>query len=218
MSFVTILTYVFVLLALGGGVAMVLQRNAVHGALSLLFSMLNLAAVYALLQAHLIAALQIIIYAGAIVILIVYIIMLLDVGSEDAQRAFRKPALYSLPLLLIFGLLFGRALFPVPGAHAGEVLLTGTVPCAEGQANCELVCDDGVDTDKDGLTDCKDPDCGAHEQCYGTVEAVGGQLLGPYVLAFELTSILLLAGIVGSVLLTGRKPKEYLAALPEKED
>ena len=203
----TVLLYLFTILAAGGGVAMVMQRDAVHSAVALLFTMLNLAAVYALMQAHLIAALQVVIYGGAIVILIVYIIMLLDVRSEDAVRWFRTGWLVALPLVLLFALLFGRAILPVSARASTESLLTGDIPCVGG-SKCEQVCDDGQDTDGDGLTDCKDPDCGRHMACYGTVESVGGHLLGPFVLPFEVSSILLLAGIVGSVLLTARKEGE----------
>jgi NADH:ubiquinone oxidoreductase subunit 6 (subunit J) len=67
------------------------------------------------------------------------------------------------------------------------------------------------------MTDCGDTDCGADDACFGTVEAVGAQLLGPYVLPFEVSSVLLLAGIVGAVLLTGRRPKESDAAPSVKE-
>ena len=203
----TVLLYLFTILAACGGVAMVMQRDAVHSAVALLFTMLNLAAVYALMQAHLIAALQVVIYGGAIVILIVYIIMLLDVRSEDAVRWLRRGWLVALPLALLFALLFGRAILPVTARASSEALLTGDIPCVGG-ARCEQVCDDGEDTDGDGLTDCKDPDCGRHMACYGTVESVGGHLLGPFVLPFEVSSVLLLAGIVGSILLTARTEGE----------
>lgn len=201
-----VLLYVFCFLACAGGLAMVMLRDAVHSALALLFVMLNLAAVYAMMQAHLIAALQVIIYGGAIIILIVYIIMLLDVRSEDAQRHWRKGWLIALPTVALFALLFSRALFPISAKASTDPLLTGDIPCVGG-AKCEQVCDDGLDTDGDGRTDCKDPDCDRHEACYGTVESVGGNLLGPFVLPFEVSSLLLLSGIVGAVLLT-QKPRE----------
>jgi NADH-quinone oxidoreductase subunit J len=201
-----VLLYVFCSLACVGGLAMVLLRDAVHSSLALLFVMLNLAATYALMQAHLIAALQIIIYGGAIIILIVYIIMLLDVRSEDARRAWRMGWLFALPAVLLFGLMFGRALFPASASASSDRLLTGEIPCAGG-GECERICDDGLDTDGDGRTDCKDPDCSRHTACFGTVESVGGNLLGPFVLPFEASSVLLLAGIVGVVLLT-QKPRD----------
>ncbi len=201
-----VLLYVFCFLACVGGVAMVMLRDAVHSSLALLFVMLNLAATYALMQAHLIAALQIIIYGGAIIILIVYIIMLLDVRSEDAHRHWRTSWLVALPVVALFGILFGGAIFPVSAKAPTDPLLTGAIPCVGG-SECEQICDDGLDTDGDGRTDCKDPDCDRHVACYGTVESVGGNLLGPFVLPFEVSSILLLSGIVGVVLLT-QKPRD----------
>ena len=208
----TAMLYLLLALAVVGGLAMVVQRNPIHAAMSLLGSMLCLAAVYALLQAHLLAALQVIIYAGAIVILIVYIIMLLQLGPEDAAKAFRRQWLWSLPVVVLFAILFSKALFPVDVARA-DGITDGEVTCVG--AECETNCTDGLDTDGDGLTDCADVDCGSHEACFGTVKAVGAQLLGPYVLPFEVSSLLLLAGIVGAVLLTGRRPKEMADATTE---
>jgi NADH-quinone oxidoreductase subunit J len=208
----TVLLYLFSALALLGGIAMVALRHPIHAALSLLFSMLNLAAIYALLQAHLLAALQIIIYAGAIVILIVYVIMLLSPRAEAADRAFRRGWLWALPVVVLFAIVFARALAPLATSER-LVLATGEMACADGAA-CEATCTDDLDGDGDGLTDCADSDCATHEACYGTVHAVGAQLLGPYVLPFEVSSLLLLAGIVGAVLLTGRKPDELVAPTP----
>ena len=207
----TVLLWVFSALALIGGIATVASRHPIRAALSLLFSMLNLAAIYALLQAHLLAALQIIIYAGAIVILIVYVIMLLSPRAEEAGAAFRRGFLWALPLVVLFGIVFFAALAPLADSER-LVLATDEVAC-EGEG-CEAVCTDEADNDEDGLTDCADQDCATHEACYGTVKEVGAQLLGPYVLPFEVSSLLLLAGIVGAVLLTGRKPEELAAEVP----
>lgn len=208
----TVLLYVFSALALLGGIAMVASRHPVRAALSLLFSMLNLAAIYALLQAHLLAALQIIIYAGAIVILIVYVIMLLSPRAEEAGAAFRRGFYWALPLVVLFAIVFVRALAPLADSER-LVLATDEVTCAAGEP-CEALCTDDLDNDADGLTDCADRDCAGHQECYGTVKAVGAQLLGPFVLPFEVSSLLLLAGIVGAVLLTGRKPDDLAAEAP----
>lgn len=204
--------YLFSALALLGGIAMVAWRHPIHAALSLLFTMLNLAAIYAVLQAHLLAALQIIIYAGAIVILIVYVIMLLSPRAEDAGVAFRRGWFWALPLVVLFAIVFARALAPLASSER-LALAADEVSCGEG-GPCEALCSDEIDNDEDGLTDCGDTDCAGHQACFGTVRAVGAQLLGPYVLAFELSSLLLLAGIVGAVLLTGRKSDELLSEAP----
>jgi len=207
------LLYVFSGMAVAGGLGLVLCRHPIHGAISLLFSMLSLAGVYALLDAHLIAVLQIIIYAGAIMILVVYIIMLLDLGSADAQTVYRKAGLLGLPLLALLVVLLGQGMLSVAGSASAPALADGLVVCPEGVA-CETDCEDGLDQDGDKLTDCADTDCGGVAACFGTVEAVGANLLGPFVLPFEIASVLLLTGIVGAILLTGRKPEELEAPVP----
>lgn len=216
----TLALYALCLLALAGGAGVIALRNPVHAAISLLFSMLALGGAYAMLQAHLLAALQVLIYAGAIVILIVYVIMLLDQGREDLGRPLHMLGIaVGLPLAIVLTAIAAPALL---GAEAGDdPLISGAEECT----NCESVavkvkkpdgteravsgCEDHVDTDKDGLTDCNDPDCADNELCYGSVRAVGVTLLGPFVLPFEVASVLLLAGIAGSILLTARRPKRY---------
>ncbi len=213
MDFSVALLYVFSGMAVAGGLGLVLCKHPIHGAISLLFSMLSLAGIYALLDAHLIAALQVIIYAGAIMILVVYIIMLLDLGSADAQTVYRKAGLMGLPLLALLLLLLGQGMISVAGDAAAPPLAQGPVVCPPGVA-CETDCGDGVDQDGDNMTDCADTDCAGVAICFGTVEAVGANLLGPFVLPFEIASVLLLAGIVGAILLTGRKPGELEPSVP----
>jgi len=211
MELATIMMYAFCVCAVAGGVGLVVARHPIHGAVSLLMSMLCLAGVYALLGAHLIAALQIIIYAGAIIILVVYVIMLLDVVGSNSGGFYRKAGLAAVPLLALLVLPLVQSVAGV-GDAGGKQLLDGPVVCAAG-TQCEL-CGDDKDNDGDGLSDCADPDCGSHTVCYGTVKAVGSSLLGRYVLPFEISSILLLAGIVGAVLLTAPKPEELERPVP----
>jgi NADH-quinone oxidoreductase subunit J len=64
-------------LALAGAVSLILQRHPIHSALSLIVVMAALAGLYLLLQAEFVAAIQIIVYAGAIMVLFVFVIMLL---------------------------------------------------------------------------------------------------------------------------------------------
>ena len=85
----TLLFYLFAALALGGGLGMVLGRTPVASLLSLIASLFSLAAIYVLLDAHFIAAIQIIVYAGAIMVLFLFVIMLLNLG-HDYQRDLRE--------------------------------------------------------------------------------------------------------------------------------
>ena len=82
------LFYLFAAVAVAGALGMVLNvRNTVAGALSLVATMLALGAIYVLLDAYLIGVLQILVYAGAIVVLFLFVIMLLNVGREEGAVA-----------------------------------------------------------------------------------------------------------------------------------
>lgn len=75
--------YLFAALAAGGALGVVLNRNAVHAAVSLLISLLGVAGLFALLEAYLLAALLVLVYAGAVVALFVFIVMLLGMQGEE---------------------------------------------------------------------------------------------------------------------------------------
>jgi len=78
------LFYVFAALATAGALAMVLTvRNTVASAMFLVVSMVALAAVYVLLEAYLIAVLQIMVYGGAIVVLFLFVVMLLNLSTDE---------------------------------------------------------------------------------------------------------------------------------------
>lgn len=81
------LFYLFAALALFGGLGVVVCRNPVSAALSLIVSFLGLAAIFIQLDAYLVGILQILIYAGAVMVLFLFIIMLLNV-SEEEKRPF----------------------------------------------------------------------------------------------------------------------------------
>src|SRR6266849_8456713 len=70
-------------IALAGGVSLILQRHPIHSALSLIVVMVALAGLYLLLGAEFVAAVQIIVYGGAIMVLFVFVIMLLNAGFEE---------------------------------------------------------------------------------------------------------------------------------------
>lgn len=77
-----LLWWVFASLALGGGVGMILSRKPIASLLFLVLSFFSLAAIYVLLGAYFIAALQVIVYAGAIMVLFLFTIMLLNLGHD----------------------------------------------------------------------------------------------------------------------------------------
>lgn len=93
MSVPLFLFYAFGLLAVLSALGMVLNlRNTVAAALSLVVTMVSLAGIYVLLGAHLVAAIQIMVYGGAIVVLFLFVVMLLNLRSD----AFQAPRLRAL--------------------------------------------------------------------------------------------------------------------------
>lgn len=82
----TFLFYVFAALAIAGGIGVVANRNPVSSAFAMIVSFLGLAALFIQLDAYLVGILQILVYAGAIMVLFLFIIMLLDLKDEEGRR------------------------------------------------------------------------------------------------------------------------------------
>jgi NADH-quinone oxidoreductase subunit J len=85
-----LLIELFSLLALAGGVAMLMLRHPMRVALALIGSMLSLAAVYGLLGVHVIAVFQVLIYVGAVMVFMVFAIMLLDIRDVSFSQRFSR--------------------------------------------------------------------------------------------------------------------------------
>lgn len=79
--------YIFAVLAVAGGVMMVSFRNPLSGAFSLVLSLVSLAGLFAMLQAEFVFILQILVYAGAIMVLVIFTIMLLNLKKEELHEA-----------------------------------------------------------------------------------------------------------------------------------
>jgi len=158
------LFYVFAAVAVAGSLGMLLNvRNTVAGALSLVGTMVSLGAIYVLLDAYLIGVLQILVYAGAILVVFLFVVMLLNLR----QDAFTPERLRGT-----------KALGVAVGALVCVELLL-LLPRALGPA-AEIPAD------------------------FGGYRAVGAALFTDWVLAFEVTSLLLLAAMVGAVVLAKR--------------
>jgi NADH-quinone oxidoreductase subunit J len=109
-----ILFWIFALMMLVFGVAVVLNRNPVASALSLVVSFLGLAALFVSLDAYFIGVIQILVYAGAVMVLFLFIIMLLDLKAEQRRRV-NLPAWISGGLItLIFVVQLGGVLRRFP--------------------------------------------------------------------------------------------------------
>jgi NADH-quinone oxidoreductase subunit J len=165
-----IIFWAFAGLAVVSALSCITRRSPVASALWLVVTLFSLAALFVLLDAQFIAVLQVLVYAGAIMVLFLFVIMLLNLG-RPGPTDLKGPVGLGVGVLLA-GLLLVQ-LLGLRQAAPGLALAPGAVARA------------------------------AAEQ--GMVPAVARPLFGAYLVPFEITSILLLAAIVGAVVLAKRK-------------
>src|ERR1700685_1727737 len=119
-----LLFMIFAAVAVVCGVNLVVQTHPISSALSLIGVMGALAALYLLLGGEFIAAAQLVVYAGAIMVLFVFVIMLLNAGSEHKPKVRPLGKYVGAPLLLVFGGLIAwmitRSLPETPGVKFGS--------------------------------------------------------------------------------------------------
>jgi len=96
MSLETLLLYFFAAAALAGGVLMLLARHPMRVALALISSMISLAGIYAILGVHVIAVFQVLIYVGAVMVFMVYVIMLLDARDPSFLERYSRAVVPSV--------------------------------------------------------------------------------------------------------------------------
>jgi NADH-quinone oxidoreductase subunit J len=100
-----VLFLIFGMVCVAGAINLLVQRHPINSALSLVVVMGSLAVEYLLLGAEFVAAVQVIVYAGAIMVLFVFVIMLLNAGEEEHTQGSRVALLVGVPGVLIGGLL-----------------------------------------------------------------------------------------------------------------
>lgn len=126
--------YLFIMLAVlavGSALAMIINKNVVNSALFLVLNMVSLAGLFLILNAQFLAIIQILVYAGAIMVLFLFVIMLLNV--EDEEKLFDKFRVkYFLAFLLAIGVM-GQIFYSLAGvadflpAISEEMVAVGTV-------------------------------------------------------------------------------------------
>jgi NADH-quinone oxidoreductase subunit J len=115
----------FAAICVAGAVNLLIQRHPINSALSLIVVMGSLAVEYLLLGAEFVAAVQVIIYAGAIMVLFVFVIMLLNAGEEERTPGSRVAWLIGIPGMLGGSGLMGWVLLQHSGA---EAVAAGALP------------------------------------------------------------------------------------------
>ena len=173
--------FVFVVSAamvLVGAVGVVVRKHPVHAALSLILTLFGIAVLFIAQEAHFLAAVQVIVYAGAIVVLFLFVIMLLGVDNAEDLRI--EPFKVQRPVAAVIG--------------AGLVSIIGLAIIVSRKATVPLV--EQSQAVQDAALDPQD----------GNIRALARDVFSDRVLAFELTSVLLVIAVVATVMLA-RKPK-----------
>jgi len=175
-------------------ISVVLQKNPVISAISLVFTFFSLAGVYGLMGAIFIATMQVLVYAGAIMVLVVFVLMLLSQRGDQLVNFYERP----FRVLGLFFLVFSFAL------ALSQSLLTGiprSLEITKGVAK----------TDQSSAYQYPiQGDTG--EIAKGNVASVGASTYLDYALPFEMISILLLIAVIGAVILAKKKliPQEEI--------
>jgi NADH-quinone oxidoreductase subunit J len=159
----------FALSAVATAVVMVLQPNPIRAALFLVLNLFCVGVLYLLLNAWFLAVVQVIVYAGAIMVLFLFVIMLLNLGTPDRAIDRLRP---QQPVAVLLGLVLA-------GVVSGFV-----------------------------LRDVPNLAIAPESQLLGKVDTIGRNLYDPaqpWLFPFEVTSILLLVAVIGSVVLAKRR-------------
>ena len=97
--FETAIFYAFAAVLLGSGLAVITARNPVHGALALVLAFFTAAGIWLLLRAEFLAIALVVVYVGAVMVLFLFVVMMLDINLERVREGFWR----NLPLALLVG-------------------------------------------------------------------------------------------------------------------
>jgi NADH-quinone oxidoreductase subunit J len=172
----TVVFGIAAVLAFVGALGVVLSQRTIYSALSLVLNMVSLAVLFLLLDAQFIAAVQIIVYAGAVMVLFVFIIALLSPGAEERVNPVELRMMMGGLAAVVFTVMIGR------------LALNGITVTANGRFHGGL-----------------GPFSPTLVNAHGQVQVLGEQLFTTYLFPFEVTSLLLLVAAVGAVYLSKRR-------------
>ena len=178
MEFTTVLFYIFALLLTVSALKVITSRNPVASALFLVLAFFNAAAIWMLLQAEFLAILLVLVYVGAVMVLFLFVVMMLDINLDVLHRDFKK----FVPLASIVGAIiiietalilwhgYGATVTPVHDVTAGAGVGGGAV-----MSNTRLI---------------------------------GKVIYTDYIFAFEIAGLILLVAIIAAISLTIREKKD----------
>ena len=168
--------YLFAAVACLSGLMVVTSRNPVHSVLFLILAFFNAAGLFILLQAEFLAMLLVVVYVGAVAVLFLFVVMMLDINFVELREGFQKYR----TLGIVIGIILLAELFTTFFQLAGD---SGALPETTGVHNTEL---GGITT-------------GVHNTAQ-----LGRVLYTEYVYLFQLAGLILLVAMIGAIALTLR--------------
>ncbi|WP_207001195.1 NADH-quinone oxidoreductase subunit J [Trinickia mobilis] len=179
MEFTTVLFYIFAALLTVSGLKVITSRNPVAAALFLVLAFFNAAAIWMLLQAEFLAILLVLVYVGAVMVLFLFVVMMLDINLDVLRKDFRRfvpmatvvGAIIVIETALILWHGYGATVTPLHDVTAGA----GGVGAAGAMPNTRLI---------------------------------GKVIYTDYIFAFEIAGLVLLVAIIAAVALTARQGKD----------
>jgi len=167
--------YLFAFVAVGAGVMVIVARNPVHSVLFLILAFFNAAGLFVLMGAEFLAMLLVIVYVGAVAVLFLFVVMMLDIDFIRLREGFQQ----YMPIGGVLGLILMAELAVVVGGHFGASTAGaehGATPVAPGPAVGDVT----------------------------NAEALGRILYTDYVYVFQAAGLVLLVAMIGAIVLTLR--------------
>ncbi len=176
--------YLFGFLSVLSAIGVVVSRKSLNSALCLVATMVLIAGQFALMSADFIAMIQVLVYAGAIMILVVFVIMLLGVERDAEKVGYPVPAYVGF----VFSVIFVSVLYFLISGYDSTSVIYSAEPDSLAGASAPVL----------------------DESRSGAVYQFGIYLLKDHIVAFQATGVLLLAAIIGAALLSFPKEKSLL--------
>ncbi|SAL64851.1 NADH dehydrogenase subunit J [Caballeronia choica] len=178
MEFTTVLFYIFALLLTVSALKVITSRNPVASALFLVLAFFNAAAIWMLLQAEFLAILLVLVYVGAVMVLFLFVVMMLDINLDVLHRDFKK----FVPLASIVGaiIIIETALILWHG-YGATVTPVHDVTAGAGVGGGAMMSNTGL---------------------------IGKVIYTDYIFAFEIAGLILLVAIIAAISLTIREKKD----------
>jgi NADH-quinone oxidoreductase subunit J len=178
MEFTTVLFYIFAALLTVSGLKVITSRNPVASALFLVLAFFNAAAIWMLLQAEFLAILLVLVYVGAVMVLFLFVVMMLDINLDILRKDFRR----FVPMATVVGaiMVIETALILWHG-YGGTVTPLHDVTAGAGVGGAAAM---------------------------SNTQLIGKVIYTDYIFAFEIAGLVLLVAIIAAVALTARQGKD----------